>query len=434
MKKAARQQFIRIKHFINNNPKLKKKVLSILNHFPRVKQKLKRIGHQKVDYAAFAPSRTHPELLIDITHVYTQDLKTGIQRVVRAIMNELQKNDEIVKKFDIQPVFLTDIDGYWCYKYAKEPNTIVVPKNNDLFLGLDLNSNVTAAAKAGLFQDWKARNAQIHFVVYDILPILHPDWWHKGVGESHEEWLKTLIGSSDQLICISQTVSDDVKKYMQEYQCNHPAVSWFHLGADIDNSMPSAGIPDNADIILDKLKSQTSFLMVGTIEPRKGYTYVLSAFERLWEADQNINLVLVGKQGWMIDALVTKIRQHHQLNHRLFWLEGISDEYLEKIYTASTCLIAASEGEGFGLPLIEAAQKKLPIIARDIPVFREVAGEHAYYFENSKTPSILAETLIEWLDLYNHSNHPKSDDMPWLTWRESAEQIIDCMKLNHSKK
>lgn len=44
---------------------------------------------------------------------------------------------------------------------------------------------------------------------------------------------------------------------------------------------------------------------------------------------------------------------------------------------SSTCLIAASFGEGFGLPLIEAAQHGLPIMARDIAVFREVAKEYA---------------------------------------------------------
>ena len=65
-------------------------------------------------------------------------------------------------------------------------------------------------------------------------------------------------------------------------------------------------------------------------------------------------------------------RRLQEIGNRLFWLEGISDEYLEKIYDAATCLIAASEGEGFGLPLIKVAQHKLPIIARDIPVFREV--------------------------------------------------------------
>jgi glycosyltransferase involved in cell wall biosynthesis len=87
-------------------------------------------------------------------------------------------------------------------------------------------------------------------------------------------------------------------------------------------------------------------------------------------------------------------------------------------------LIAASEGEGFGLPLIEAAQKKIPIIARDIPVFKEVAGKHAYYFENSKEPEVITETIKEWLDLYKEGKHPSSDDMPWLTWEESAKQLL----------
>ena len=49
-----------------------------------------------------------------------------------------------------------------------------------------------------------------------------------------------------------------------------------------------------------------------------------------------------------------------------FRLQGISDEYLEQVYAASTCLIAASINEGFGLPLIEAARHGIPIVARDI--------------------------------------------------------------------
>ncbi|MCI4412194.1 MAG: glycosyltransferase, partial [Thiotrichales bacterium] len=106
------------------------------------------------------------------------------------------------------------------------------------------------------------------------------------------------------------------------------------------------------------------------------------------------------------------------------------DEYLEKVYAISTCLIATSEGEGFGLPLIEAAQKKLPIIARDIPVFREVAGEFAYYFKNDNDASVLADTISDWLDLYKNNEHPKSDDMPWLTWKESAEQLLKALNLN----
>ena len=163
--------------------------------------------------------------------------------------------------------------------------------------------------------------------------------------------------------------------------------------------------------------------MVGTLEPRKGHTQVLEAFERLWSQGAPCQLVLVGRAGWRVEALLERLRQHPRRQTQLFWLEGISDEYLEKIYAASTCLIAASYDEGFGLPLIEAAQHKLPIMARDIPVFREVAGEHAFYF-NGLEPQDLAGAIERWLALYASGQHPRSDAMPWLTWAQSAQQLL----------
>jgi len=155
---------------------------------------------------------------------------------------------------------------------------------------------------------------------------------------------------------------------------------------------------------------------------------VLEAFEQLWQTDQDVSLIIIGKQGWMVDVLIEKLHTSPELNKRLFWLEGISDEYLEKVYTSSTCLIAASYGEGFGLPLIEAAQHKLPIIARDIPVFREVAGEHAFYFDGKKSAE-LAAAIQNWLKLYKSNQHPSSDSMPWLTWKKSATQLCKTLSL-----
>ena len=166
--------------------------------------------------------------------------------------------------------------------------------------------------------------------------------------------------------------------------------------------------------------------MVGAIEPRKCHAQALAAFERLWGEGRDLNLVIVGKQDWMVERLIDRLRAHSELNRLLFWLDSVSDEYLDKVYASSTCLIAASEGEGFGLPLVEAAQHELPIIARDIPVFREVAGESAFYF-NGVDPKALANTIEEWLALHDNNNHPKSDDMPWLTWMESAATLLQCL-------
>jgi glycosyltransferase involved in cell wall biosynthesis len=162
--------------------------------------------------------------------------------------------------------------------------------------------------------------------------------------------------------------------------------------------------------------------MVGTIEPRKGHAQTLEAFERLWQSGHEVNLIIVGKQGWMVETFVQRLHNHPELGKRLFWLEAISDEYLEKCYAACACLIAASQGEGFGLPLIEAARHNLPILARDIPAFCEVAGGHASYFTGNE-PGDLANAIKNWLALRAENRHPKSDNVPWLTWAQSVEQL-----------
>jgi glycosyltransferase involved in cell wall biosynthesis len=91
--------------------------------------------------------------------------------------------------------------------------------------------------------------------------------------------------------------------------------------------------------------------------------------------------------------------------------------------------IAASFGEGFGLPLIEAARHKLPILAREIPVFREVASNHASYFKGTE-PEALASSIRNWLALYAQDAHPKSDHIRWCTWAENAEQLRGILGLS----
>ena len=91
-------------------------------------------------------------------------------------------------------------------------------------------------------------------------------------------------------------------------------------------------------------------------------------------------------------------------------------------------MIFASLGEGFGLPLIEAAQQKLPVILRDIPVFREIAGEHACYF-SGESAAELKQALEMWLVAFEKGEHPKSENMHWLTWKQSAEFLLENLPL-----
>jgi glycosyltransferase involved in cell wall biosynthesis len=116
------------------------------------------------------------------------------------------------------------------------------------------------------------------------------------------------------------------------------------------------------------------------------------------------------------------VPSHHEFGKRLFWFDNADDGTLEGLYRSASILLAASDGEGFGLPLIEAASHGLPIIARDLRVFREVAGDHAFYFAGRDAPA-LAAAISDWLDLYRQGKHPSSVGIRWLTWDESAGQL-----------
>jgi glycosyltransferase involved in cell wall biosynthesis len=274
----------------------------------------------------------------------------------------------------------------------------------------------------------RERGVSVQFVVFDLLCATMPQHFVPGSKEPFVDWLK-IVCQMDGAICISKAVADELSAWVQAEDITHPrqfAIKHFNLGSDIQGSVPSTGVSEAEQSLLDTLRGQFNFLMVGTLEPRKGHKQALEAFEQLWASDHPVNLVIVGKKGWLVDALIKHINTHPQLGKRLFWLHGISDQMLEQIYAVSTCLVVPSEGEGFGLPLIEAAHHHLPIVARDLPVFREVAGSYAYYF-NGMEASSLAQAIKNWLDLYQKASHPVSTGMPTLTWQQSTQQLLKAL-------
>lgn len=375
------------------------------------------------------------QLLVDITELVRHDAKSGIQRVVRSLLIELIK--QVPAGYVVRPVhfdgfqyrhanrFMVKFAGGSTKAQKKQFDEVAEFNQDDIYLGLDLNPALIHKEQA-MFQHWQASGVKIYFVVYDLLVIHRPDWTSTEAAIGFENWLKSVAQVASGLICISQAVADEVVFWLTQHPpVRHtlPSIQSFHMGADVLSSSPSMGLPKNADVVLKKLTMRPSFLSVGTIEPRKGHRQMLAAFEQLWTQGADVNLVFIGKKGWMMDAFAAAIKRHPELNNRFFWLDGISDEYLEKIYQASSCLLAASEGEGFGLPLIEAARHGLPLLARDLPVFREVAGEYAMYFSGLEAHE-LAQAVMHWLDKNAQGLAPQSKGMPYLTWAQSCEQLL----------
>jgi glycosyltransferase involved in cell wall biosynthesis len=104
--------------------------------------------------------------------------------------------------------------------------------------------------------------------------------------------------------------------------------------------------------------------------------------------------VIVGKRGWLANALGTRLKEHAEFGRRLFWIEKCNDTDLHYLYRHATAVIQPSIAEGFGLPIVEAAHFGAPVIASDIRIFHEVGGQSISYFDPMDSEA-LAKRLTE---------------------------------------
>lgn len=371
-------------------------------------------------------------ILVDVSTLAFVDAHTGIQRVVKSILKQWLLHPPA--GFIVEPVYAElDKSGYrYARKFATRflgiwdgwlEDDAVDPYPGDIFIGLDLHL-IVVPQQESVLREWRNRGVNITFIVYDLLPIIVPEFFLTEARKSYQNWLHT-VAKFDKLICISRSVAEECYNsldYFGPRREKYLPIDWFHLGGDTDDSIKSVGLPHDSNSVLRQLRSTQSFLMVGTIEPRKGHQHILAAFEKLWDRNDSLNLVIVGKLGWMMDEFAEVLRNHPQFDTHLFWLEAVTDEYLELIYSACHCLIAASEGEGFGLPLVEAAHNGMPVLARDIPVFREVGGTAAAYFPDTNDPIVIARAIKNaLLDLAKAKNRQKAE---WISWAQSAETLL----------
>jgi len=375
-----------------------------------------------------------PQLFVDVTVLWSLgDLQTGIQRVTRAIVSQLLENPPA--GYRVEPVFRSFRQAY---RYARTfackslglenphlEDAPVTVNPGDIFLGLDWDPGIDDPARNWLLHH-RQRGMKTIFTVYDLLPLQRSDWFKPEMGPVFRAWLAQICQVADSFVCISRAVADELSSWLDTYQpaaAGSLEVGYFHLGSDIEASWPSRGVSLEDQTVLDALKSREVLMMIGTIEPRKGHRQALSAMESLWAEGEDVSLVILGKQGWMVESMAQRLHSHPELGRRLFWLDQANDETLLRLYSIASGMLMASEGEGFGLPLVEAAHHGVPIIARDLPVFREIAGEHAFYFSGLE-PADLADALRAWLGVFRRGEHPKPDNLRRLTWEESTKELL----------
>jgi glycosyltransferase involved in cell wall biosynthesis len=219
------------------------------------------------------------------------------------------------------------------------------------------------------------------FMVHDLIPIESPEYCRPGEDVRHAHRMAVMLQSGVGLIANSAATLASLRGFAGRAGHAVPPCVVAHLG--VEPHLSVASVPPRAD---------PYFLMLGTIEPRKNHLLVLNVWSRLVErlGDAAPTLVLVGQRGWECENVADLLDRSPRLAGAVVELSRCSDRELAGWLAGARALLFPSHAEGFGLPMVEALASGTPVLASDLAVFREVAGDVPDYLDPIDGPGWLA--------------------------------------------
>ena len=213
------------------------------------------------------------------------------------------------------------------------------------------------------------------YFIHDLIPLSHPQYCRPGEADKHAHRIENVLSSAAGVIGNSQATLVDLTTFAAERRLPMPpAVVSFIAG-------PPA--PTNLERTLLK---RPHFVTVGTIEGRKNHIMLLRIWERLARrfGPQTPILIMVGQRGWKATDALAMLDHPDCLKEHVWEFSTCGDDELANAIAGARALLMPSFAEGFGLPVAEALQFGTPVIASDLPVFREFAGDIPTYLDPSE--------------------------------------------------
>lgn len=262
-------------------------------------------------------------------------------------------------------------------------------------------------------EEKRRRGFSVASICYDLIRVRNPQWNPEDMSSDVFAANTTdLLDCSDVIFCISDHVRTDLAKFADEIGRNAPPLRRVALGADIHSQ--------EIEIHQAPRFSGRYALTVGTVEPRKNYGLLLRIWQKAFQAGgPEMNLVIVGKQGYQAEASSDEIHTAMNLNNKIHWLQDISDSELQQLYREAHVFLCPSLDEGWGLPVTEALSFGCPVISSDRGALPE-AGQGL-----STIISPLDESA--WETAVHHAMHsppaPNRQTIKVPTWDEAAASL-----------
>ena len=264
--------------------------------------------------------------------------------------------ESLVKRFESGSVFL-DLDSSW---------------HNDL-------------SRRKFLPAVRSNGVKVMSVHYDSIPIRYPQFVHPQTIPRFREHFEAKIHDSDRILCISQSVANEI---IEVPGCSG-IIETFRLGDKFTNFFHDSAL------VPSPVTDSQYILCVGTVEPRKNHVTLISAYERLIESGVRLDLVIVGREGWMCSDIRKTIVTNPYYGKRIHWLRDCPDSDLNALYENAYLSVVPSVCEGYGLPVTESLAAGCVTLSSNAGALQEAGGEFADYFDPNDS-----DALFEMLKSY----------------------------------
>ncbi len=326
--------------------------------------------------------------LIDVTRLCGRQLAgrlpTGVDRVSLEYVRHFRRRAQALVRYGRRWVILGASDSARVFNTLLNPGTASgreirwsVCKSYALSWRRPAARVLLNTGHSGLERPDYAARIQQHrlralFFLHDLIPITHPEYSRPGEGKSHERRLHTMLSAGTAIIVNSRSTQRTLETYTSARGLRLPRCEVVPL-APIRLPPPARARPLEVRY----------FVVLGTIEPRKNHWMLLHLWRQL--ADQlgpaAPRLVLIGQRGWECEQVTDLLERCASLRGLVIEEPRCSDTKLATWLHHAQALLFPSFVEGYGMPLPEALTAGVPVIASDLPVFRESAGEIPDYLD-----------------------------------------------------